>query len=62
MRSTAISRETAVKILAQQSAEQKLESLERESRNLLELNPDFGWKHFVSSFERKRKNDAERNS
>jgi|GEM_PF-7070302 len=49
-------------ILKHQSPEQKLESLERESRSILELNPEYGRIYIIESFRRKRKDDAQRNS
>ena len=49
-------------ILEHQSTEQKLVSLEKESRNLLELNPEYGRRYILCSFRRKHVDDAQRTS
>ena len=48
------------RILSLQSPEQKLDSLENASRNILELHPEYGQRYLHSSFKRKREYDAQR--
>ena len=55
VRYTAINREQSSRILAHQSPEQKLDSLEKESRNILELKPEYGFRYFRHSFLRKHR-------
>lgn len=55
-----LSREDIQHVLAQQSREQVLDSLEQESRSLLELNPWFGFERLRRSFSRKQLDDTQR--
>ena len=57
-----IDRNTIAVILAHQSPEQKLESLERASRSVMELSADYGKHYLKTSFLRKRADDAQRAS
>jgi hypothetical protein len=57
-----IDRNTASLILAHQSAEQKIDSLEREARRIMELSPEYGKRYVKNSFSRKRADDAQRAS
>lgn len=50
------------RILQALSVEEKLDSHERESADLFELNPEYCINRFITSFQQKRKNDTKRNS
>jgi len=52
-----ISREEQRKILTGKRPEEILDSLERASRNILELDPEGGKRYFIDSFRRKNKRD-----
>ncbi len=58
----AMDKEVNQRILSHQSPEQKLDSLENASRNILELHPEYGHKYLYTSFKRKREYDAQRTS
>jgi len=55
-----LGREIQHSILKHQSAEQKLDSLEKESRSILELNPEYGRQYILNSYKRKHRNDPQR--
>jgi hypothetical protein len=57
-----LGREMQHNILKQQSPEQKLDSLEKESRSILELNPKYGLLYIVESYRRKHRDDTQRTS
>ena len=57
MNNKMISREEQRKILTGKRPEEILDSLERASRNILELDPDGGKRYFIDSFRRKNKRD-----
>jgi hypothetical protein len=57
-----LTRKTQSRLLQALSVEEKLDFLERESEDLYELNPAYCMNRFITSFQKKRKNDAERNS
>lgn len=57
-----LSRDDMQRVLAQQSREQVLDSLEIESRSLLELNPRFGIERLKHSFSRKQSDDTQTTS
>lgn len=59
-RHTHLSREQRSRLLAKQSREQVLDQTERESRSLLELNPEFGRRRLRNAFQRSRRDDAQR--
>ena len=57
MNNKAVGREEQQKILAGLSAEEKLDLLEKQSRNILELNPEYARRRLLYSFRRKRKEE-----
>ena len=57
-----ITREERSRVLQALSVEEKLDSLERESADLYELNPEYCINRFIISFQQKRKNETERDS
>ncbi|MFW5727934.1 MAG: hypothetical protein ACOCW5_05055 [Spirochaetia bacterium] len=61
-KANSLNRDQQQSILEQQSPEQKLDSLEKESRNMLELNPEYGRQYILNSYKRKHRNDPQRTS
>lgn len=50
-------------ILKHITPEKRLRSLEEESRNILEIDPDHGIRYFITSFRRKKnRNDAQKDT
>lgn len=60
MRDRTIGREEQQIILAGMTPEQKLDMAEQEARDFLELNPSYGIRYLIESFQRKRRDDAQR--
>lgn len=62
MNNKTIGREEQRKILEQMTPEQRLDTLEKESRNLAELDPEGTVRYFITSFRRKYKHDPQRDT
>ncbi len=59
MKDKSIGRREQQKILEGMTAEQKLDSLESELKNVLELDPELGMRIFIEAFRRKYNDDSQ---
>ncbi|TFG61977.1 MAG: hypothetical protein E4H36_09075 [Spirochaetales bacterium] len=57
-----VNRVTQIKMLKALSVGDKIDSLEREARNLLSLCPDDGIGYFIASFRRTHSSDPQRSA
>lgn len=60
MNNRTIGKKEQQKILAGMTPEQKLDMADREARDFLELKPSYGIRYMIESFQRKRRDDAQR--
>jgi hypothetical protein len=59
MKDKSIGRREQQKILEDMTPEQKLDALENERKNVLELEPEIGMRIFIEAFRRKCNDDSQ---